>query len=84
MAAFMTNDLEFAVEQRAIDLSYDTKINEFENRLHELDAQDADLRMKLNGNAMERAKLQSLINEVERARQEEQLALMRKQLAKQK
>ena len=75
---YATNNLEFATEQQAIDLSYDTKRNEFVNKLNELDAQDADLRMRLEGNVMERAKIRSLINEVERERTEEQWAQKRR------
>ena len=69
--------IEFEIERDNIDLSYDEKESEYRQKLMELDVEDADMRMKLNSNQMERVKQMAFINTLEDARRKELLQLKR-------
>ena len=76
-------ELQFEIERDNIDLSYDEKESEFRQKLMELDVEDADMRMKLNNNQMERVKQMAFLNTLEDARKKEVLQLKRDYLLNQ-
>ena len=76
-------ELQFEIERDNIDLSYDEKESEYRQKLMELDVEDADMRMKLNSNQMERVKQMAFINALEDARRKELLQLKRDYLLNQ-
>ena len=76
-------ELQFEIERDNIDLSYDEKESEFRQKLMELDVEDADMRMKLNNNQMERVKQMAFLNTLEDARKKELLQLKRDYLLNQ-
>ena len=70
-------ELEFEIERDQIEMSYNQQLSQYDSKLLELDAQDADLKMRLAGNTMERCRLVSLRQEIERSMRDELLKLKR-------
>lgn len=75
--------LEFEIERDKIDLSYDEKESEHRQQIIALDVEDADMRMRLNSNIIERTKQMAFINALEDERKKEQLQLKQEYLLNQ-